>query len=188
MPEKEIAIGKPLLEPSEMDTHFPPEFASSPKSWTYFFFASSLIATMVLGAAGLTIQFLDARPFNLRTQTAYLEKKIEETLLRNYIPAAGIRRGTPELRRDGAASWNFQRIEVEIPDQVNLDGLVGLLSEAMLAERVHVAAEPAQGREQRLRLSVADREFASVILTPAVSPPKMRSDLRAACYRLGEDV
>lgn len=188
MPEKETAIGRSLRGAADTDANSPMELTPPPKSWTYFFFAGSILATMALGAAGLAIQFFEARPFNLRAQTAYLERKIEETLLKNYVPAAGIRRGTPELRRDTAASWTFQRIEAEIPDQVNLDGLVRLLSEAMLAERVHVAAEPAQGRERRLRLSIADREFASVLLTPAVSPPKMRSDLRAACYRLGEDV
>lgn len=155
----------------------------------YYFAACSAVLAAGIAAAALLIQFLEARPLNLRHHSARLATVAEQILVENFVPAESIRRHPSELRRDEGAVWDFYRFDAEAPRQAGMDGVAQILRETMLQHYVNTVDAPEAGGGRRISLLLGEREFARFLLQPPHAPhAAVLRDLRASCERLAREV
>jgi hypothetical protein len=114
---------------------------------------------------------------------------MDRILRDNAIPAANITRGAETIRQDGQASWAFMAYTVEIPEEMNAEGLTDVLRKRLRRDRVSVAVDSdVRHAGHELVLAMEDRPFARIRIDHRKPDPKPVTHHSLAGERAVDDV
>lgn len=145
------------------------------------FLGVTLLICVALAAAGLTWQYLRARPLNLRPHALQVAGDIEALLADAYVPAAGISRDAGELEEDPNCSWYRFHFAVTVPATLNADGVREGLASALIAQYAGALEIYDDAANKSLGISLSGRMLAEVVFEAVRPPPPPKADLRPAC-------
>ena len=140
-----------------------------PHRWGYIALGT---AAVTLGGVVCVLFLASASghtPQDLVTDTRAELDRMEKVLHENAIPTSSITRGAESIRQDGKASWAFTSYTVEIPEDMNVEGVTNVLRKRLRRGSVTVA----NSLDDELVLAMDNRPFAHVRVaygTPAPTP------------------
>lgn len=162
------------------------------KSWTYLFAGFSLVATIGVLAAILSVYFYLTRPLDLAAHTDYLADELTAALKRSFLPEDAITLEGTETHTADGVTWDHYAYSVQVPAHLDVDGLKQLLQRAFVKHYVSVSEVEGgnmDGPARVLKLALADYEFATVTLKlPRPEAEQAVPDIRAEASQLAKDV
>ncbi len=163
--------------------------ADPPRSWFHIFLGYCALAAVAIAAGALLIQFMGDRPRDMREPAALVANVLQESL-RGYVPIEQIHKSAAEPRRteDGRWLWNYYRFDVELPNQINLEGIKQLVRDDILLHAARLVDSQDGGGEAAWSIVLGDYEIASVVLRRKLPRKALRKDLRAINYEITREL
>ncbi len=155
-----------------------------PHRWGYIALGT---AAVMLGGVVCVLFLASASghtPHDLVSDTRAELDRMEKVLHENAIPTSNITRGSESIRQDGKASWAFTSYTVEIPGDMNVEGVTNVLRKRLRRGSVTVANNP--GHE--LVLAMDNRPFAHVRVAHGEPAPDPVAHYGPAGERAVDDV
>jgi hypothetical protein len=109
---------------------------------------------LTLLCALLVMQFLRARPVDLRDPTRSLGVAVSQTLRNQGVPSRAIHPEPPRLRSRDGARYYFTRVDVEVPAEMSGDGIEQVIERSLRREGVVVAEAASQAGSRTLHLAI----------------------------------
>ena len=133
-----------------------------PHSWVAL--SAGLIVTLVatLAAYFAVHSHLASRPVDLREATRTLTSTLEEALLASHLPPAAITRSEEKPYGDATAFWTHSEFIVRVPQQLSASGIAKIVRDEMTSQHVATSDIADGGAQPALRLSLANRPFATI--------------------------
>jgi len=134
-----------------------------PHRWGYIAWGTAAVTVGAIACVLFLASATGRTTRDLVPDTRAELNRMDRVLRDNAIPAANITRGTETIRRDGQASWAFMTYTVEIPEEINVEGLTDVLRKRLRREKVTVSIDSEVLRAgHEIVLAMEDRPFARV--------------------------
>lgn len=145
-------------------------------------FALCLIGAALCGV--LILNYLRTRPTNFCENTATWAEAFEQILVNSGVPPDAIQRTGPQLQQDARRLWYSYEFDVQVPEAVNFDHVIGIITEGMALAAVYASVTPDTGNVREMRLTFGPHDF----LTARMEQKIQLVDLTAACPQIADKV
>jgi len=149
-------------------------------------------AAVTVGAVACVLFLASASQIatrNLVPDTRAELDRMDRVLRDNAIPASNITREPETIRQDGQASWAYMDYTVEIPRDMNVEGVTKVLRNRLRRGSVTVTSNPdARRAGHELVLAMEDKPFANVRIEPSKPVTKAVAHYSLAGERAVDDV
>ncbi|HNR31110.1 MAG TPA: divergent polysaccharide deacetylase family protein [Candidatus Hydrogenedentes bacterium] len=145
---------------------------------------------LIAGAAAamLSVQHLRERPVNLRPHTARLAEEISGVLADYYVPEDAIERTPGVLLRDARSFWDLFRFRVDVPEDLNAEGLRHALRDTILKRYGAVLRAYENPEGGAVHFALGGRVFAEVVFHAPTPPPRVQVFLVPESLRVAEEL
>lgn len=162
---------------------------SVPHRWGYIAWGTAAVTVGALACVLVLASASSRAPRDLVPGTRAELDRMEQVLREHAIPASSIARGSETIRQDGRASWAFASYTVEVPSEMNVEGVANVLRKRLPHGNVTVASNPsAQATRRELLFAMDDRPFARVRVERGASSRKHMAHYVQAGERAVDDV
>lgn len=136
----------------------------SPYPWISIGIGSAAAGGLLAISLALVVHFMMGRLVDLREPTAVLGDALHQTLRNQGVPAGSIQVLSRELRKDGGAIFYFTRVEVDVPQAVNADGLESVIERSLWHDNIVIAGVESDVASRVLHLTLGPADVGSVVL------------------------
>lgn len=164
-------------------------------SWLSVLLGLAIVAVGAVLAAMLILDYLRARPLNLRPHAAQIAQEVEQLLTRHYVSREEIGQAAPIPLEDSQSRWMLYRYNVRVPADLDAGGLREVIRDSVARAHDSLIEVYDNPRDGALSIALAGRVFVEVAFSEGNTralrgqpEPPAPTDLRAATARIAGEV
>ena len=160
-----------------------------PHRWGYIAWGT---AAVTIGATACVLILASAAgrtPIDLIPDTRAELHRMDRVLRENAIPVSNIKEDSETIRQDGRASWAFKAYTIEVPPEMNTEGVTNVLRKRLRHGSVTVASNPDRRQAgHELVFAMDNRPFAQIRVAANRATPDPVAHYGPAAERAVDDV
>lgn len=143
-----------------------PDYPRMPHRWQSVGLGLAGMVVLSFLALTLAVQFVRARPLDLRPATEGIGPTVVRVLQNQQIPSRYIEAAPLTLQRTPKAYFYRAQVEARVPEEINVDGLARVLERRLRRDGIYLADEVKSDDAIDLEFVLSDHAVAAIRLKP----------------------